>query len=208
LWQAWAPHWDLERPVLLEKSPPNLLRTRFLQALFPDSSHFVVVVRHPIAVAYATKRWSRIATWIPPQASRRLHQLQAPLGALLRHWVEAHEQFLADASALENVCLVRYEDLVTDPAGEMQGVFRFLGLEPVSRDWEVKRGLNERYLQRWHARAQSRTGRAYLGRLARDFEDRVRPFGYSLAEPERLLDPQDDVAQYLGHPGLTRSGEA
>ena len=36
LWQEWSPHWDLERPVLLEKSPPHLTKTRFLQALFPE----------------------------------------------------------------------------------------------------------------------------------------------------------------------------
>ena len=32
----WAPLWDLDKPVLLEKSPPNLIRGRFLQALFPE----------------------------------------------------------------------------------------------------------------------------------------------------------------------------
>jgi hypothetical protein len=161
------------------------------------------VVRHPIAVAYATKRWSRIATWIPPRASRRVHQLQAPLGTLLRHWVKAHELFLADASGLRNVRLVRYEDLVADPTGELQGILRFLDLEPISRHWEVKQGLNERYLERWHARAQTRRGRAYLGRLTRALEDRVRPFGYSLAEPERLLRPQSELTPYFGHSGLT-----
>src|SRR6185437_9234347 len=46
----WSPHWDMSRPVLLEKSPPNLIRTRFLQALFPDARQ-VVMMRHPIAVA-------------------------------------------------------------------------------------------------------------------------------------------------------------
>ena len=43
---AWAPHWDTARPVLVEKSPPNLIRFRFLQALFPEAS-FVAVVRAP-----------------------------------------------------------------------------------------------------------------------------------------------------------------
>ena len=30
-----ARHWDLDRRVLIEKSPPNLIRMRFLQALYP-----------------------------------------------------------------------------------------------------------------------------------------------------------------------------
>jgi len=207
LWQAWAPHWDLGQPVLLEKSPPNLMRTRFLQAMFPDTSHFLLVVRHPIAVAYATKRWTRLATWIPPQASRRLQQLQEPLHTLVRHWVEAHECVLADATVLRNVCIVRYEDLVADPAGNLQGIFRFLNLEPVSREWEVKGGLNELYFQRWHARVQSRRGRAYLSRVARDFEDRVRPYGYSLLHPDQFAAPEPPVARYSLHGGFTSPGQ-
>ena len=39
----------MSEPVLVEKSPPNLVRTRFLQALFPDARQ-IVVTRHPIAV--------------------------------------------------------------------------------------------------------------------------------------------------------------
>src|SRR5204863_5837347 len=53
LFRAWKKFWDLGQPVLLEKSPPNLLRTRFLQALFPESS-FVVLIRDPVAVSFAT----------------------------------------------------------------------------------------------------------------------------------------------------------
>ena len=32
---AWEPHWDLAKTVLVEKSPPNLIRTRFLQGALP-----------------------------------------------------------------------------------------------------------------------------------------------------------------------------
>ena len=28
LWDAWSPYWDLSRPCLLEKSPPNLIMGR------------------------------------------------------------------------------------------------------------------------------------------------------------------------------------
>ncbi len=55
LWEAWRPYWDVSRPYLIEKSPPNLLRTRFLQKLFPNS-WFIAILRHPIAVAYATRK--------------------------------------------------------------------------------------------------------------------------------------------------------
>ena len=51
----WGAHWDASKGVLLEKSPSNLLRARFLQALWPDC-HFVFIVRHPLAHAYALDR--------------------------------------------------------------------------------------------------------------------------------------------------------
>jgi hypothetical protein len=73
LWQQWSPHWDLNRPVLLEKSPPHLTKTRFLQALFPGCS-FVVVTRHPIAVACATQKWS--ATRPDQPSLERVHLLR------------------------------------------------------------------------------------------------------------------------------------
>jgi hypothetical protein len=32
LWQDWHPRWELDCPVLVEKSLPNVVRTRYLQA--------------------------------------------------------------------------------------------------------------------------------------------------------------------------------
>ncbi|HEX5146179.1 MAG TPA: sulfotransferase, partial [Conexibacter sp.] len=101
--RSWAPYWDLERPLLLEKSPPNLVRTRLLQALFPGAA-FVVVVRHPVAVALATEKWlGAPSRWV-----------SAP--SLLRHWLRAHELFLSDAARLQRVLVVRYEELCAAPA--------------------------------------------------------------------------------------------
>jgi hypothetical protein len=56
--QQWEKHYDQSCESYIEKSPPNLIRTRFLQKLFP-SSKFVVILRHPLPVSYATQKWSR-----------------------------------------------------------------------------------------------------------------------------------------------------
>ena len=57
LWAQWSKHWDTDADVLLEKSPPNLIRCRFLQAMFSGAC-FVVIQRHPVAVSLATQRWT------------------------------------------------------------------------------------------------------------------------------------------------------
>jgi hypothetical protein len=196
IWAAWSPHWDLSKPVLLEKSPPNLIRMRFLQALFPDNSYFLAIVRHPLAVAYATRKWRGLFDWVPRRLTRR-GILQASLHPLLQHWVEAHERFLADASSLQNIALVRYEDLVTNCPGELSRVFRFSGLEPISGDWKVEPALNERYIGRWERSSANPVKRVYLRRLERTFEDRIAVFGYSLREPRRISPPSPTLARYF-----------
>lgn len=62
LLREWFRYWDVERRCLLEKSPPNLIRTRFLQAMFPNS-YFLTITRHPVVVALAS---AATPTWIPP----------------------------------------------------------------------------------------------------------------------------------------------
>jgi Sulfotransferase family len=164
--EEWSPHWDLERPVLLEKSPPNLLKTRFLQALFPES-RFVIIMRHPIPVALATARW---------RETRGLHRL-------VRHWLVCHERFAADRPRLAQVHVVRYEDLVRDPADTLAGVFGFLGLDGSPRPVDVDSGPNRRYLERWEELKNEPFMRLYLGLTELRYERRARRFGYSLRPP-------------------------
>jgi len=163
--EEWSQHWDLGRPVLLEKSPPNLLKTRFLQALFPGSS-FVVILRHPIPVTLATAKWRQ---------TRRYHRL-------LGHWLRCHELFEADRDRLERVHLVRYEELVREPETVLRGIFEFLELEPVAPSEPVEDG-NERYFRQWREIQRDPRMRAYLTLSSLRYERRARRFGYSLLRP-------------------------
>src|SRR5690606_41973960 len=45
LWRSWSPYWDLDRTVLVEKSPPNLMKMRYFQEIFPRSRFVVVTDR-------------------------------------------------------------------------------------------------------------------------------------------------------------------
>jgi Sulfotransferase family len=159
----WSPHWQLDREVLVEKSPPNLVRLRFLQALFPEAA-FVVVVRHPVAVAYATAKWRR----------------QESLRTLLRHWVVAHELYRADRARVERLHEVRFEDFVADPDAALAGVYAFLGLEPVPTGLEVRPDANDAYLRRWDEERRTIRGRIAHARIRRELAGRVAALGYEL----------------------------
>jgi hypothetical protein len=167
LFEEWSPHWDLSRPVLLEKSPPNLLKTRFLQALFPGSA-FVVIVRHPIPVSIPTARW---------RGTRRYDRLFA-------HWLRCHEIFEADLEHLERAHVLTYEQLVRDPEGVLRGIFEFLGLDPVAPSEPVEGGANEKYFRQWQEMKRDLRMRAYLDLVSARYERRVKHWGYSLLRPE------------------------
>ncbi|MGH2995770.1 MAG: sulfotransferase family protein [Gaiellaceae bacterium] len=167
----WSPHWDLERPYLLEKSPPNLVRTRFLLALFPGAL-FVVVTRHPIPVSYATQKWR----W------------RMSLRDLVRHWVVAHRLFEEDEPHLENLIVVRFERFIREPDACLAQVYDFLGLDPVPTALDVRPDGNDRYFERWRNERRSLRRGLSLRGLRRELEPQVRELGYSLEDLDAVPD--------------------
>lgn len=174
--EAWMPYWDTSKPILLEKSPPNLIRMRFLRALFP-SARFIVVMRHPIAVSFATRKWSRTS-----------------IDSLLRHWLTAHEHLLEDSLHVGRAVLVRYEDLLADPESELDRLFAFLSLPPHAGRLAVQPGLNEAYFSSFTSPRWSWRKREYA-RVAAAYERLVTPFGYSLLDPHSLNPPAPEIAR-------------
>lgn len=167
LYDQWSEHWDTSRTHLMEKSPPNLMCTRFLQAMFPES-RFVMVIRHPIAVACATQKWS----------ATRPH-------SLIQHWLAGYECLAGDIPHLQHALVVRYENLVRDPDGQMARVFDFLGLDYIDAHRVTRPDVNEQYFATWDARAKNPAKRAYLAVTAARYERRAGRFGYSLLHPRR-----------------------
>ena len=164
LFKQWSKYWDLTCTHLIEKSPPNLVRTRFLQAVFP-TSHFIMILRHPIAVAYATQKWSGTG-----------------IMSLIEHWLVCHERFLADLPHLNSCLVLRYEDLVSNPQEVIDGVYRFIGLNSVPVEREVHPGVNEKYFENWN---KDQTN--LLTCLPATYEERANRLGYSLRHIEELL---------------------
>lgn len=104
----WAPWFGAGR-WRVEKSPVNLTRMRLLQQLFP-LSQFVVVIRHPEAVAAAVAKW-----------------VDRPAADLIDHWLDAHDQMALDIARLHGVVVLRYEDLTARPDAHLSGLAAFLG---------------------------------------------------------------------------------
>lgn len=174
LWDSWSPHWDLSRPVLVEKSPPNLVMGRFLQALFPGS-RILVVLRHPVVVALSTVKWRRLWSRHPTRFTT--------LETLVEHWLVAHQLFLDDLAHLERVHVLRYEDLIQDPSTELRAVQRFLHLETPLPLGGLSTQRSRPYEDAWEAmRVGGPLWRRRRASIEERFADRVSAFGYDVRD--------------------------
>ncbi len=171
--RAWDPFWDLDRRYLLEKSPPNLVMGRFLQALFPGAP-MIVVIRHPVVVALSNKKWRKAVSADP----RKFETITG----LVEHWVTAHRTFLADAAQLNPLHVLHYEDLVSDPARELARIEAFLGLgSPIAAD-RIKVGASHPYEQTWDSWAAAwwRPGHWQRRLVEGRFGSELARYGYEL----------------------------
>ena len=171
LLRAWSPYWDLGRQLLLEKSPPNLVRFRYLRTIFPGAK-LIAVIRHPVPVAYATQRFYRRPhrRWSRPS-----------IQALIAHWIHAHRVFERDTSSLDGIVVVRYEDLTARPLEVLNEVAEGLGIAPFAAPpVDVQTDRSGRYFAAWRRHLARPVLGARRRRDAETLEDDVRRWGYSL----------------------------
>ena len=107
----WAYYSDPRPGIRLEKSPPNTLRSRWLQKHFAPA-RFLVLVRNPYAVCEGIAR-------------RRGHSIEE--AAI--HWRTVHEVLRQDMPLLERSLTVSYENFCERPLEVLDTVRQFLGLQ-------------------------------------------------------------------------------
>lgn len=119
---AWETHWDMDKPVLLEKSPPNLIRAQAIARHF-DPCRFIIMVRNPYAHAEGLMRRN---DWSVTRAGNfALMCLRSQLENTL---------------VLDRPLVMTYESLVEDPRASCARLQAFLPeLEALdhSADFEV-----------------------------------------------------------------------
>jgi len=184
--REWGRYWDADKPVLVEKSPPHLTQTRFLQALFPNA-YFVVIRRHPIANALATQKIANVFMPLIYRCKGTLiaHLLLNKLGPLrkpptpfaLQNWLCCYEQYEEDRTHLEREMVLSFESLIHSPDDTLADVFRFVGLDPVPFPEETRPGVNDQYFRAWRT-----FWSPYREWMTDRFGARVRKFGYSMED--------------------------
>lgn len=115
--RQWLKYWDVTKPVLLEKSPPNIVRATELMHHFVPAS-FIIMVRDPYAVCESMIRRGQDATEAAAFAIRCLR--------LQKQNIET----------LQNFIFFTYEELTDAPEIIRQKLIAFI---PALHDLDVHR---------------------------------------------------------------------
>lgn len=125
---------------LVFKSPPHTCRIPLLLELFPDA-RFLHIVRDPYAVYPSTLHmWRAICSVHSLQPIDWERLPEHVLGTFVRLYerLEEGKQLIPPGQ----FCELRYEDLLRDPVGQLEGVYRALALG----DFEPARSALETHL--------------------------------------------------------------
>ena len=164
--EEWGKYWDPTKTIRVEKSPPNLIRTRFFQGMYPDA-YFIPIIRHPVAVSYATQKWSKTS-----------------LDDLIRHWIAAYEIYQEDRGRLERELTFSYEEMTHNDAEIIRQVESFLGITIAYHNQLTDK--NSRYFERWKKNEWWQfVKKNNYKRIVEKYETAVNQFGYSLVDLEK-----------------------
>ena len=169
IFTQWRKYNNLSSNYFIEKSPPNLIRTRYLQKIFPNSK-FIIILRHPIAVAYATQKWSNTS-----------------IKSLIEHSIRAYEIFLEDLEYLDTVYIIRYEEFISEPQETVNSIFKFLNLDSIEIHHQIKKDINEKYFSMWKQSRKTLLNKI-LFRVTPKLEKRANSVGYSIKDYTKLVD--------------------
>lgn len=179
---SWHSYWDASKTIFVEKTPGNLLMTRFLQAAFPNS-YFIVIRRHPIPVSLGTPKLGQAT-------ATSLHRLFA-------HWLHCHDLFERDKKHLRRVYELTYEKYVAEPDRYHQEIAAFIGTRARENGTvKIRTDRSNKYLDQWHTLLNNSTFNDYYRYIATKYEPRFAEHGYSLlngfhGSPEQTRDRSD-----------------
>ena len=168
--KEWGMRLDLGKPVLLEKSPPNTARTRWLQAHF-ENARFIGMVRNGYAVAEGITR----------KADPRHLSEGWPIEMSAWQWKRSNEVLQQDSEYLQHFMWVKYEDLAADTAGILNKITDFASIPrfeevDTTQSWAIHE-RNER-IRDMNAESIARLSRVQIDRINRVAADMLESFGY------------------------------
>ncbi len=104
----WDKVWDYNKPILLEKSPPNLVRAFEIEKVF-QPSYFIALNRDPYAFC---EGWSR--------------RIKQPPQNAIQFWIKCAKYQIENIQGLKNITCLTYEHFANNPAETTQQLLEFI----------------------------------------------------------------------------------
>ncbi len=173
--QAWERYWDLDKDVLLEKSPPNLLHARDMQDAFRPA-YFLVMVRNPYATCEGIMRRRKWDATRTAKFAVRLMRKQRE-----------------NLETLEHALRLTYEELADDPAATCRKIEAFVpGLSALRPRYKFRvhaiDGLRRRGIVNLNARKIGNLSPEEMKQITAVLErhrDLMDYWGYEMLAPTR-----------------------
>jgi hypothetical protein len=168
--KEWGMRLDLSKPILLEKSPPNTAKVRWLQAHF-ENAHFIGIMRNAYAVAEGISRKAN------PQ-----HLVDSwPIEMSAYQWKRSNEILEQDAKHLKRFIWVKYEDLADNTVATLNRITDFLSIEQFDsfeseRSWSIHE--RDEQVRNMNAESIRRLSREQIDLLNQVAGDMIESFGY------------------------------
>ncbi len=127
----------------ITKSPADTLRSRLIQAYFPDA-YFIAIVRNGYAVSEGIVRKRKYDPDRP-----QYEGLFTTIDEAAEQWFRANTIIVSHQTFLKNYLIVRYEDLIQNPEDVFLSILDFCGLD--SGGFPIPsfiQGLNEEQISR------------------------------------------------------------
>ena len=169
--KRWEEEWDHCKTVLLEKSPPHLVRAQQLEQHF-TSSHFLIMVRNPYAFC---------------EGIRRRRSKNTTYYNIAKFWVICSRYQIRNIGQLKNSMCLTYEELTNNPTQVSRKIIGFLPeLEELKLEGNFSvfeksmkiSNLNEEQIRRLS------DGDIYeINMVLREYRDFMSFFGYDYLEP-------------------------
>ena len=162
LLNQWNKYWDTKNYIFVEKSPVNLIHTRFLQEFFKNT-YFVIIIRHPLAVSRATINML--------MKFNDQNTVDKNLNNYFDHWLLGYDIFLNDSKYLKKHIMIKYEDLCENPKKIISKIEFLLDekLNISKKNLDMLEDSNHKYFKE-----------KISEKLINKYEDKFNKFGYSL----------------------------
>lgn len=169
--KQWEKVWDTNMPILLEKSPPNILRAFEIEQIF-SPSYFIAMIRDPYAVCEGLR-----------------HRNGDEIENAARFWVLCAEHQRKNIEGLKRIIHITYEDLTDRPLQVGNQIVHFL---PELQDLDIAKCFKIHSI--WRRRGIHNFNRQKIDRLStkdihrinavlKDHDDLMHFYGYKFIYP-------------------------